>query len=176
MSDLFSVEIVGFAEGECEAIVAMQPLDWDLALVDLFLKQGSGLGVARAFKSREPPRRLFVVTNYATADMRTRCAEVGVDALFDKSVELDALFEAEASWRALSPDRTPRGGTWPSASNALSAPSGSFSSSPRARSPMTTLVWRSGLASVSAWLPLQFAFGLYARGGIAGERQREVIA
>lgn len=94
LSDLFSVEIVGFAEGECEAIVAMQPLDWDLALVDLFLKQGSGLGVARAFKSRGPPRRLFVVTNYATADMRTRCAEVGVDALFDKSVELDALFEA----------------------------------------------------------------------------------
>lgn len=39
-----------------------------------------------------------------------------------------------------------------------------------------TLVWRSGQASVSAWLPLRLAFGPYARGGIAKERQRELVA
>lgn len=95
--DLFRAEIVGSAEGESEAIAAMQSREWDVALVDLFLKQGSGLGVARAFQSRAPAKRLFVVTNYATADIRRRCAQVGVDALYDKSVELDALFEAVAS-------------------------------------------------------------------------------
>ena len=66
---------------------------WDLAIVDLFLKQGSGLGVIEACRSRDAGQRVVVLSNYATADMRQRCIELGADAVFDKSNEIDALVE-----------------------------------------------------------------------------------
>ena len=34
-----------------------------------------------------------MLTNYATNDIRERCVRLGADAVFDKSHELDALFE-----------------------------------------------------------------------------------
>ena len=36
---------------------------------------------------------MVVLTNYATADIRQRCAVLGADAVFDKSNELDLLFD-----------------------------------------------------------------------------------
>ena len=64
---------------------------WDLAIVDLFLKQGSGLGVLAACRDRPLSQKVVVLSNYATADIRQRCAQLGVDAVFDKSNEIDAL-------------------------------------------------------------------------------------
>jgi hypothetical protein len=34
-----------------------------------------------------------VLSNYATPDIRNRCAQLGVDAVFDKSNEIDALMD-----------------------------------------------------------------------------------
>jgi two-component system OmpR family response regulator len=67
--------------------------DWDLAIVDLFLKQGSGLGVLAACRDRPPRQKVVVLSNYATADIRQRCTQLGVDAVFDKSNEIDALVD-----------------------------------------------------------------------------------
>ena len=61
--------------------------------MDLFLKQGSGLGVIEACRSRAPHQRVVVLTNYATPDIRRRCQELGVDAVFDKSTDIDALID-----------------------------------------------------------------------------------
>ena len=36
---------------------------------------------------------MVVLSNYATEDMRKRCAQLGADAVFDKSNEIDALVE-----------------------------------------------------------------------------------
>ena len=66
---------------------------WDLAIVDLFLKQGSGLGVLEACRNRLVHQKVIVLSNYATADIRKRCAQLGVDAVFDKSNEIDALVD-----------------------------------------------------------------------------------
>lgn len=64
---------------------------WDLAIVDLFLKSGSGLGVLQACRARDAKQTIVVFSNYATRDVRQRCAQLGVDAVFDKSTEIDAL-------------------------------------------------------------------------------------
>ena len=66
---------------------------WDLAIVDLFLRQGSGLGVLAACRTRRPGQKMVVLSNYATPDVRMRCAQLGVDAVFDKSNEIDALVD-----------------------------------------------------------------------------------
>ena len=54
---------------------------WELAIVDLFLKQGSGLGILDACRDRDASQRVVVLSNYATADMRKRCADLGADAV-----------------------------------------------------------------------------------------------
>ena len=90
-----SIEPVGSAETENEGKVWLteNAQAWDLAIIDLFLKQGSGLGILHACKSRTPGQKVVVLSNYATPDIRKRCAQLGVDAVFDKSNEIDALID-----------------------------------------------------------------------------------
>ncbi len=95
LEELACVAAVGTAETENDgkAWLNANRLDWDLAIVDLFLKQGSGLGVLAACQGRSPAQKVVVLSNYATADIRQRCAQLGVDAVFDKSNEIDALVD-----------------------------------------------------------------------------------
>lgn len=95
LEELASISALGWAESEGEATqwLAQHGQAWDLAIVDLFLKQGSGLGVLEAARSRSPEQRVVVLSNYATTDMRKRCMQLGADAVFDKSNEIDALVE-----------------------------------------------------------------------------------
>ncbi|MDP3796389.1 MAG: response regulator [Polaromonas sp.] len=95
LEELACVSAVGTAETENEgkAWLTNNSDQWDLAIVDLFLKQGSGLGVLAACRDRLPRQKVVVLSNYATTDIRHRCAQLGVDAVFDKSNEIDALVD-----------------------------------------------------------------------------------
>jgi len=95
LEELAGVQAVGFATSEDTAVAWLQAHGnlWQLAIVDLFLQQGSGLGVLKACARRSPSQRVVVLSNYATADVRQRCAALGVDAVFDKSNEIDALVD-----------------------------------------------------------------------------------
>jgi DNA-binding NarL/FixJ family response regulator len=95
LEELASVTALGWAETETRARqwLAANRGGWDLAIVDLFLKEGSGLGVLEACREREEGQRVIVLSNYATAEMRQRCAELGADVVFDKSREIDALVD-----------------------------------------------------------------------------------
>ncbi|WP_280189897.1 response regulator [Delftia sp. PS-11] len=95
LEELADVEPVGMADTESAGTDWLQrnPDAWDLAIVDLFLRQGSGLGVLTACRTRQPHQKIVVLSNYATPDIRSRCAQLGVDAVFDKSNEIDALME-----------------------------------------------------------------------------------
>lgn len=95
LEEIAPVKVVGFAETEGEASYWLHAneSDWQLAIVDLFLKEGSGLGVLKGCQNRQPHQRVVVLTNYATDDIRRRCMLLGADAVFDKSNELDQLFD-----------------------------------------------------------------------------------
>ncbi|MDO9404944.1 MAG: response regulator [Polaromonas sp.] len=95
LEELACIDAVGTSETENDAKVWLgEPgSQWDLAIVDLFLKQGSGLGVLAACRDRDPRQKVVVLSNYATPDIRQRCAQLGVDAVFDKSNEIDALVD-----------------------------------------------------------------------------------
>jgi DNA-binding NarL/FixJ family response regulator len=93
LEELLDIQVVGTAEDERTA------LDWarageyacDLMIIDIFLKSGSGLEVLRQVRQMRPDTRTVVLTNYATPDIRRRCADLGADRVFDKSAELDEL-------------------------------------------------------------------------------------
>lgn len=91
--ELGDAQVVAYARGEADARgwLAAHPRQWDLAVIDLFLKEGSGLGVLAAQPKSEPSQRMIVLSNYATREMRSRCIALGADAVFDKSTELDDL-------------------------------------------------------------------------------------
>ncbi|WP_096697914.1 response regulator [Polaromonas sp. AER18D-145] len=91
LTELAGVQTVGYAETEQGACtwLAQHPRDWQLLVVDLFLQQGSGLGVLKGCRQRARQQRVVVLSNYATDDIRQRCLACGADAVFDKSTELD---------------------------------------------------------------------------------------
>lgn len=93
LEELAPIETIGTAQSEEEGaawLTGHQDL-WDMAIVDLFLKGGSGLGVLEACRGRRSIQKMVVFSNYATKEMRMRCAQLGVDAVFDKSTEIEAL-------------------------------------------------------------------------------------
>lgn len=93
LEELAPLEVVGTAEDEATAVHWLGQLtnQVDLVIVDIFLKGGSGLGVLRAVNGLRQGCKLVVLTNYATADMRRKCLELGAHRVFDKSNEIDAL-------------------------------------------------------------------------------------
>ncbi|MGQ3002682.1 MAG: response regulator transcription factor [Hydrogenophaga sp.] len=92
LEELANVEVVGHASDEETAVHWLQQGDrFDLMIIDIFLVTGSGLGVLKAAQESNVPARRVVLTNYATPDIRKRCALLGADRVFDKSCELDDL-------------------------------------------------------------------------------------
>jgi DNA-binding NarL/FixJ family response regulator len=86
-------EVVAVGETVDQALEMLSANGWRLAVVDLFLKEGSGLTVLRAVRNRSSEQHVVVLTNYPTPDMRARCLALGADAVFDKSTELELFFE-----------------------------------------------------------------------------------
>jgi DNA-binding NarL/FixJ family response regulator len=95
LEELTGVATIGTAETEKEGVdwLANSNNAWDLAIVDLFLKQGTGIGVICACKNRLNTQKVIVLSNYATPDVRKKCALLGADAVFDKSTEIEKLLE-----------------------------------------------------------------------------------
>lgn len=95
LEELADVHVVAHAASEDEAVdwLRSHPQDWQLAVIDMFLAQGSGLGVLQACRARSPEQRAVVLTNYADSDVRVRCMALGADAVFDKSTELDEFLD-----------------------------------------------------------------------------------
>ena len=87
------VELVGTAETETQARLwlGLNPHGWDIAVVDLCLKEGSGAGVVDFCRHRQPDQALVVMTNQNVRPLLQRCKLLGADAVYDKTTELDDL-------------------------------------------------------------------------------------
>ncbi|MGJ7491761.1 response regulator [Variovorax sp. ZT4R33] len=103
LRDLGNAEVVASADSERQATrwLRAHGHSCQLAVIDLFLKEGSGLGVLKACREARAPQRVVVLSNYATLEMRRQAFGLGAHAVFDKSTELDELF---AFCRAIAQD------------------------------------------------------------------------
>lgn len=95
LEELTCARVVGAcaAEDEGQAWLSDARNTWDLVVLDLFLKRGSGMRLAQRISRQRPTQKVVVFSNYANASVRKRCAQIGVDAVFDKSTEIDALVD-----------------------------------------------------------------------------------
>ena len=95
LAELADTTQCGTADGEKAAVewFKAHPDAWDLAIVDIFLKEGNGLGVVAAGKARRSDQKLVVLTNYASTGVRDQCLKLGADAVFDKSHDIENLVD-----------------------------------------------------------------------------------
>ena len=95
LAELANTTLCGTADGEKSAVswIKAHPDAWDLAIIDIFLKDGNGIGVVAAAKVRRACQKLVVLTNYASSGVRDQCLKLGADAVFDKSHDIDNLVD-----------------------------------------------------------------------------------
>jgi len=74
----------------------------DAVIVDLHLREGSGIGVIESLRKRwpQPPPTIIVLTNYAFPEFETACRDRGANHFFDKSSEFgDVKAVLRTLWR-----------------------------------------------------------------------------
>jgi two-component system, OmpR family, response regulator len=95
LQETSAIRVVASSDSEGDALKTMRGAAdaYDLIVIDVFLKQGSGLRVLRDAKLLQSQARLVVLTNYATLDVRKRCLSLGADRVFDKSRQLEDFID-----------------------------------------------------------------------------------
>ena len=87
--------VVGFAESEDDAVAAIAETKPDVIVTDIRLREGNGIEVVRQVRQTPADSRpkIYVLSNYASAEYRRECELVGADAFFDKSGEYDRFLD-----------------------------------------------------------------------------------
>jgi two-component system, OmpR family, response regulator len=95
LEELAPVKVVGSAESESDAVAQLrrgrEAGHYDLVILDIVLKQGTGLGVLGSVVPTEAGPKFVVLSNYATPDVTRRATTLGAARVFDKSNDIDAL-------------------------------------------------------------------------------------
>ena len=95
LEELTCVRVVGNSATEDEGIAWLDQntQDWDMVITDLFLQRGSGIRLVQRITRTRSNQKVVVFSNYVNPSVRKRCAQLGVDAVFDKSTEIDFLVD-----------------------------------------------------------------------------------
>ena len=90
-----AMTISGIADNAEDAIRIIDSGAIDAAIIDLHLREGSGLLVlSHLVKSGNPSRILrIVLTNHTTPPFRRTCMRLGADHFLDKSLQFDRAIE-----------------------------------------------------------------------------------
>jgi two-component system OmpR family response regulator len=80
-------QVVGIAGGETQATdwLHKHRRQWDVAVLDLLLQEGSGFGLIQRCRSEHPKGRIVVFSEYATPALKDKCISIGANAVFLKS-------------------------------------------------------------------------------------------
>lgn len=90
MKELFAslgYSVMGSVATEAEALQWLDEhdKDWDLAVVDLVLEQGTGFGVIRRCRDASAQGKTVVFSSFVSPAVREHLLELGADAVIDKS-------------------------------------------------------------------------------------------
>ncbi len=105
LSEIRNLAIVGQTDTEAGALQLLSGGEWDAVVLDLQLKEGTGLGVLKKLdKGRRPVNsKIIVFTNYAFPQYRNRSLFFGADYFFDKSREFFRVRDVLADLAAADP-------------------------------------------------------------------------
>jgi DNA-binding NarL/FixJ family response regulator len=80
------VTLVATASGEGEAKIWLEdhPGHWNVAVLDLVLEDGSGMGVIARCKETTPEGQVAIFSAHVTPVIRRHCLALGADAVFSR--------------------------------------------------------------------------------------------
>lgn len=86
LENVGGLDIVGLSSTEAEARLWLDenPRGWDIAVLDLILEQGSGLGLAAHAKRSNPDGQVAIFSSYVSPGVREHCLKLGASAVFGK--------------------------------------------------------------------------------------------
>ena len=87
------VKIVGYADTEIDSVDAILKDPVDVVIVDLRLREGSGMAVIEKLRQAnlQPQPKIIVFTNHPFPEIRARAMQIGADYFFDKSADYDSI-------------------------------------------------------------------------------------
>lgn len=87
LSSLGDFVLAGTAETEAEANLWLDehPGSWDLAVIDLVLEQGTGMGVIAKCRRTCPAGRIVVFSDYVTPGISRHCLSLGAESAISKA-------------------------------------------------------------------------------------------
>lgn len=87
LSTVGDFEVVAQISTEAEANLWLEENrgGWQLAVIDLILEQGTGMGVIAKCRNRPAGSKVVVFSDYATPGIHKHCLKLGADAVFQKS-------------------------------------------------------------------------------------------
>ena len=93
LTETGDVEMAGFADSEAAALQDLRGAPPDVVIVDLHLREGSGIGVIESLRRQWPrrPPTIVVLTNYAFPEFEAACRDRGADHFYDKSTQFGAV-------------------------------------------------------------------------------------
>jgi DNA-binding NarL/FixJ family response regulator len=91
LSEVPGLEIAGMAEDEDGALLLYDRCQPDTAVLDICLRNGSGIVVLEHIKRHDRRCLVIVLTNCVHAEFRRRCERAGADYFFEKFREFDQV-------------------------------------------------------------------------------------
>jgi len=93
LSEIGGVKIVARARTGTEALQAVCSLRPEVVILDIRMPEGSGIEVLESLKRMKITPVIIVLTNFAFAQYRKRCLQLGARFFFDKSGEFAKVGE-----------------------------------------------------------------------------------
>ena len=99
LADIPNLATVGYATTEDEALAILRQGEWEIVILDLQLKEGTGLRVLEELGKtiRREETTIIVFSNFDFPQYRSRAIALGADFFFDKSSEFRRLHEVLTS-------------------------------------------------------------------------------
>jgi len=97
------MSVAATPETEREAHDQIEATDFDILVVDVQLRDGTGLGAVRDARKRwlsAIPSLIIMLTNHAFPVVRQRCLAAGADHFLDKIRQFDQLVPLILQWRS----------------------------------------------------------------------------
>lgn len=83
--------LVAETDNEQDACAQLKKCAPDIVVLDLRLRNGSGLSVLEHIKAMYPKLISIILTNFGQPEYRDRCMDLGADYFFDKSRDIEAF-------------------------------------------------------------------------------------
>ena len=85
------VVLSAIVDNEAQAIAEIKSGAFDVVVLDLHLRQGTGFGVLRATRLLKGPPAVVVLTNYDLVEYRDAATALGARAFLDKAYDMNRL-------------------------------------------------------------------------------------